>query len=108
MSRFAGKVAIITGASSGIGKAIAIRLATEGADVLIDYMGHPEGAQDTLDKVQAAGGKGIIFQCDITKPDEVQKMVDQAYSQLGGCDILVNNAGVEKHAPFLEATEGRL
>jgi glucose 1-dehydrogenase len=105
MSRFEGKVAIVTGASSGIGKAIAIRLATEGADVLIDYVGHPEGAQDTLDKVQAAGGKGIIYQCDITKPDEVKNMVDEAWSQLGGCDILVNNAGVEKRAPFLEVIE---
>jgi glucose 1-dehydrogenase len=105
MSRFAGKVALITGASSGIGKAIAIPLATEGAAVVIDYVGHPEGAQDTLDKVQAADGKGIIFQADITKTDEVQKMVDATYAQLGGCDILVNNAGVEKRAPFLEATE---
>jgi len=105
MSRLADKVAIVTGASSGIGKSIAIRLAAEGADVLIDYMGAPEGAQDTLEKVQAAGGKGIIFQADITKPDEVKNMVDAAWSQLSGCDILVNNAGVEKHAPFLEATE---
>ncbi len=105
MSRFMGKVAIVTGSSSGIGQAIAIRLGSEGASVVIDYLNHPEGAQDTKSKVESAGGKGIIVQADVTKTTEVQNMVEQAYSQLGGCDILVNNAGVEKHAPFLEASE---
>ena len=105
MSRFTGKVAIVTGSSSGIGQAIAVRLGSEGASVVIDYLSHPEGAQETRTKVESAGGKGIVVQADVTKTAEVQNMVEQAYSQLGGCDILVNNAGVEKHAPFLEATE---
>ncbi len=109
MSRFAGKVAIVTGASSGIGQGIAVRLASEGCAVVIDYMTHIEGAQATralmAKNANDGGGKSILVQCDVTKPDQVQNMVEQAYSQLGGCDILINNAGVERHAPFLEATE---
>jgi glucose 1-dehydrogenase len=105
MSRFAGKVAIVTGSSSGIGQAIAIRLGSEGASVVIDYRGHVEGAEETKAKVEAGGGKGIIVKADVTSLTDTQNLVDQAYAQLGSCDILVNNAGVEKHAPFLEATE---
>ena len=109
MPRFQGKVAIVTGSSSGIGQAIAVRLASEGCSVVIDYRSHIEGAQATQAKMQqnagAGGGKSILVECDVTKPDQVQNMVEQAYSQFGGCDILVNNAGVERHAPFLEATE---
>ena len=105
MGRFEGKVAIVTGSGSGIGKAIAIKFASEGCAVVIDFNSHPDGAQDTKTKVEAAGGKGLVVQADVTKPADVANLVEQAYSQLGGCDILVNNAGVEKHAPFLEASE---
>lgn len=105
MGRFDGKIALVTGAGSGIGKAIAIRLGSEGATVVVDYLGHPEEADDTKAKVEAAGGKAITVQADITKPEDIQKLIDATYSQLGGCDILVNNAGVERHAPFLQATE---
>ncbi len=105
MSRFAGKVAIVTGSSSGIGQAIALRLGSEGASVVVDYLTHPDGANETKSKIEASGSKAIIVQADITKTEEVQKMVEKAYAELGGCDILVNNAGVEKHAPFWEATE---
>ena len=104
-ARFEGKVAIVTGSSSGIGQEIARRLGSEGCSVVIDYLTHPGGANDTKAKIEAAGSKAIIVQADITKPADVQNIVDQAYTQLGGCDILVNNAGVERHAPFLEATE---
>ena len=103
--RLAGKVAIITGSSSGIGQAIAIRFAQEGADVVIDYRGHPEGAQDTLKAVQKAGTRGITVQADVSKVADTQHLVDQAYSELGGCHILVNNAGIEKGADFWEVTE---
>ena len=88
-----------------IGEGIAIKLASEGCAVVIDFLSHPETAQAVRSKIEDAGGKGIIVQADVTKPDEVQNLVEQAYTQLGGCDILVNNAGVEKHAPFLEASE---
>lgn len=105
MSRFTGKVAIVTGSSSGIGQSIAIRLGSEGASVVVDYNSHPEGADETKSKIEAAGGKAITIQADVTKPTDVQNMVEQAWQQFGSCDILVNNAGVERHAPFWEATE---
>ena len=105
MARFDNMVALVSGSGSGIGQAIAVRLASEGAAVVIDYLNHVEGANETLSQVQKAGGKGIIVQADITKTADVQNLVEQAYSQLGSCDVLVNNAGVEKNAPFLEATE---
>ncbi len=104
-ARFEGKVAIVTGSSSGIGQAIAIRLGSEGASVVVDFRTHQDAANETRSKIEAAGGKAITVSADITKPADVQNLVEQAWSQLGGCDILVNNAGVEKHAPFWEATE---
>ena len=104
-ARFAGKVAIVTGSSSGIGQSIAIRLASEGAAIVVDFHSHPDGANDTRAKIEAAGSKAITVQADVSKLADVQNLVDQAYAQLGGCDILVNNAGVEKNAPFTDVTE---
>ncbi|ADW68420.1 SDR family NAD(P)-dependent oxidoreductase [Granulicella tundricola] len=105
-ARFTGKVAIVTGSSSGIGQSIAVRLASEGASVVIDYHSNPEGAEETQKKIAAAGGgKTITVKADVTIMDDVKNLVEQAWQQLGSCDILVNNAGVEKHAPFWEATE---
>jgi len=103
--RLKGKVAIVTGSSSGIGQSIAVRYAQEGASIVVDYRSHPEGADDTKKQVEAAGSKAITVQADVSKLADTQNLVDQAWSQLGGCDILVNNAGVEKNAPFLEVTE---
>ena len=103
--RLAGKVAIVTGSGSGIGKAIAIRLASEGATVVVDYRNRPEQAMDTKTKAEAAGGKAITVQSDVTKMADTQNIVDQAYLQLGRCDILVNNAGIEKRADFWDVTE---
>ena len=105
MPRFTGKVAIVTGSSSGIGQSIAIRLGSEGASVVVDYNSHPEGANDTKAKIESAGGKAITVQADVTKIPDVQNLVEQAYTQLGGCDILVNNAGVERGAPFQDVPE---
>jgi len=104
-TRLQGKVAIVTGSSSGIGQSIAIRLASEGADVVVDYRSHPEGAADTVAKIEAAGAKAITVQADVSKLIDTQNLVDQAYAQLGRCDILINNAGVEKNAPFWDVTE---
>ena len=104
-NRLAGKVAIITGASSGIGQAIAIRFAFEGASVVVDYVGHPDGANATKAQIEAAGGKAIILQGDVSKLADTQSLIDQTYAQLGRCDILVNNAGIEKSAPFWDVTE---
>ncbi|MGI4827480.1 MAG: SDR family NAD(P)-dependent oxidoreductase [Janthinobacterium lividum] len=104
-SRFEGKVAIVTGASSGIGQSIAERLGSEGASVIIDYRNHIDAANAVKAKIEAAGGKAAAVSADVTIPEQVQNLVEEAYKQFGGCDILVNNAGVERHAPFWEATE---
>ena len=103
--RFAGKIAIVTGSSSGIGQAIAIRLGSEGASVVVDFLSHPEAANETKAKIEAAGGKAITLHADVSKLGDVQNLVEQAWAQLGGCDILVNNAGVERGAPFQNVTE---
>jgi glucose 1-dehydrogenase len=103
--RLAGKVAIITGSGSGIGQSIAIRFASEGATVVVDYRNHIEQAQETKSKAEAAGGKAILVQADVSILTDTQNLVDQAYKQLGHCDILVNNAGIEIESPFWEVTE---
>ena len=104
-SRFAGKVAIVTGSSSGLGQAIAIRLGSEGASVVVDYRSKIDAANETKSKIEAAGGKAILVSADVTRLGDVQNLVEQAWTQLGGCDILVNNAGVEHNAPFWQVTE---
>jgi glucose 1-dehydrogenase len=99
------KVAIVTGSGSGIGQSIAIRFASEGATVVVDYRNHIDQAQETKSKAEAAGGKAILVQADVSVLADTQNLVDQAYKQLGRCDILVNNAGIEIEAPFWEVTE---
>jgi glucose 1-dehydrogenase len=103
--RLSGKVAIVTGSGSGIGQAIAIRFASEGASVVVDYRNHIEEANKTKSSAEAAGGKAILVQADVSKLSDTQNLVDQAYQQLGRCDILVNNAGIEKEAAFWDVTE---
>ena len=105
MPSLQGKVAIVTGSSSGIGQAIAIRLASEGATVVVDYRGKIEGANETKAKAEAAGGKAILIQADVSKLADVQNLIDQSWQQLGHCEILVNNAGIEKEADFWDVTE---
>jgi glucose 1-dehydrogenase len=105
MLGLAGKVAVVTGSSSGIGQSIAIRLASEGAAVVVDFRSHPEGAQETLNKIAAVGGKAISVQADVSKIADTQNLIDQAWQQLGGCDILVNNAGIEKGSDFWDTPE---
>jgi glucose 1-dehydrogenase len=103
--RLAGKVAIVTGSGSGIGQSIAIRFASEGATVVVDYRNHIDQAQDTKARAEAAGGKAILVQADVSILTDTQNLVDQAYQQLSRCDILVNNAGIEIESPFWEVTE---
>jgi glucose 1-dehydrogenase len=103
--RLAGKIAIVSGSSSGIGQAIALRFASEGADVVIDVRDHPEGAEDTRARAASFGVRAIIVEADVSKIADTDTLVEQTWSQLGGCDVLVNNAGIEKRAPFLEVTE---
>ncbi|WP_019500372.1 glucose 1-dehydrogenase [Pseudanabaena sp. PCC 6802] len=113
--RLDGKVALVTGSSQGIGQGIAIRLAAEGASVIINYRSHPEGAEETLAKVEASGGKCYMAQCpknpgyaikaDTGMVEDVQRLVMESVEHFGKLDILVNNAGIEKHAPFWDVTE---
>ena len=105
MPNLQGKVAVVTGSGSGIGKAIAVRLAQQGANLVIDYRDHIEEAQDTIDKIHAASGQAVMVQADITSLTDCTNLIAQAWQQLGSCDILVNNAGIEKGADFCDVTE---
>ena len=98
--RLEGKVAVVTGSGSGIGQAIAERLAQEGANLVVDYRDHIDQAQATVQKIESAGGKAVLVQADVTKLPDGVNLIEQAWQQLGSCDILVNNAGIEKGADF--------
>ena len=103
--RLEGKTALVTGSDQGIGKAIAIRFAQEGAKVVINYNRNAENAQQALTEVQAAGGEGFVIQADLSKISEAKRLVDESIAHYGTLDVLINNAGVEKRADFWEITE---
>jgi glucose 1-dehydrogenase len=113
--RLDGKVALVTGSSQGIGQGIVLRLAQAGADVVINYRSNPDGAQETLDKVNSIGGKCYLAECpnsqaytvqaDLGNVEMVRELIAESIGHFGKLDILVNNAGIEKHAPFWEVTE---
>ncbi|MGH7736921.1 MAG: SDR family oxidoreductase [Candidatus Tyrphobacter sp.] len=100
--RLTDKVAIVTGGDTGIGKAISIALAQDGAKVVIDYHGDKGPAQALLSEIEGFGGKATASPADISKPDEVDELVRTAVHTFGALDILVNNAGIEEKHPFLE------
>ncbi|MBS1815564.1 MAG: glucose 1-dehydrogenase [Acidobacteria bacterium] len=100
-----GKIAIVSGASSGIGQGIAVRLGRDGASVVVDYRHDKAGGDETIRQIQAAGGKALLVQADVSKLDDIQKLVDATWEKFGKADILVNNAGVEKGADFWEVSE---
>src|ERR1700752_1458233 len=100
-----GKKALVTGSNQGIGQAIALRLAEEGADLVIDYVTHPDTAEETVQSVLKLGRRAVAVQGDISKVADTQRMVQESVEALGGLDIFVNNAGVERRAPFWEVTE---
>lgn len=96
------KVAVITGAATGIGQAIAIAMSAEGANVVIDYVGAPDAANETVQKIKAAGGKVLAVAADVSQPDQVASLLSQTLTAFGRLDIFVNNAGIEKKMPFLD------
>jgi glucose 1-dehydrogenase len=103
--RLEGRKALVTGSSKGIGRGIAIRLAREGADVVINYNSDPKGAEEALAEVQAFGRRGALIRANLADVSDVRMLVEQSERELGGLDILVNNAGIEKHKPFQDVTE---
>jgi glucose 1-dehydrogenase len=105
MQRLAGKVAIVTGAGSGIGQGIAKRLGSEGAKVIVDYVGEPTGAKDTLQAIEQQGGEGEIVRADVTSTGDDRCLIDEAWKRFGAADILVNNAGVEHKSDFWDTSE---
>ncbi|MBI3961946.1 MAG: glucose 1-dehydrogenase [Deinococcus sp.] len=103
--RLAGKVAVVTGSGTGIGQALAARLAQEGAKVVVNYGPDPTGVEETLRLVQQAGSEGVICQADLRRLNEIPQLIQCAVSNFGRLDILVNNAAVPGWSPFLEVTE---
>jgi NAD(P)-dependent dehydrogenase (short-subunit alcohol dehydrogenase family) len=96
------KAAVVTGASKGIGQAIAIALAREGADVAINYRSDEEGAKATLAEVQRHGRRGLLVRADVSKQEECQRLIDEAIGAFGRLDVQVNNAAVAEIHPILE------
>jgi 3-oxoacyl-[acyl-carrier protein] reductase len=105
MAKLSGKVAVVTGASKGIGAAIAEELAQNGAAVIVNYASSASGAEAVVSKIKGAGGKAKAVRADVGKPAEAKQLIDAATSEFGRLDILVNNAGVYEFLPLDKITE---
>jgi 3-oxoacyl-[acyl-carrier protein] reductase len=100
MSSLAGKVAIVTGGSRGIGAAIATRLAADGATVAVNYANHQAEANDVVQKIMQAGGKGVAIQADVSKTEDVRLLFKEVAERFEGLDMLINNAGATHIRPM--------
>lgn len=100
-----GKTALVTGASRGIGRAIAIRLASEGAAVAINYAGNAKAAEEVKSIIEAAGGKAMLVQADVSSAESVDAMIKEVVEAFGGIDILVNNAGITRDGLLMRMKE---
>jgi len=103
--KLTGKVAVVTGASKGIGAAIARQLAEEGAAVVVNYSSSKEGADRVVDEISKRGGKAIAVKADVSKKQEIERLFAAAKDTFGQLDILVNNAGIYQFAPLEAVTE---
>jgi 3-oxoacyl-[acyl-carrier protein] reductase len=105
MSSLEGKVAVVTGASKGIGAAIARQLAGAGAAVIVNYDSSQDGADRVVKQITAAGGRAFAVQASVARESDVQRLFDEAEARFGRVDVLVNNAGVYAFAPLEEVSE---
>ena len=103
--RLQGKNALVTGSSKGIGRAIATRLARDGANVIVNYNSDPRGAEEAVQEIRAFGVRAEALQANLGSVSSVQGLLTASAAALGSLDILVNNAGIETHAPFWEVSE---
>jgi len=104
MSKLQGKVALVTGASKGIGAAIALELAAQGAAVAVNYSGSKAGAEKVVEQIKKDGGKAIAVQANVSDPDSIGPLINNVVKQLGPISILVNNAGIYEFAPLEAVT----
>ena len=105
MSKLTGKVAIVTGASKGIGAGIAKQLANEGASVVVNYSSSKEGADRVVAEITNSGGKAVAVQGDVSKASDVQHLFQETKKTFGTLDVLVNNAGIFQFDPLEAVTE---
>jgi 3-oxoacyl-[acyl-carrier protein] reductase len=103
--RLAGKVAVVTGASKGIGAGIALRLGDEGANVVVNYASSREGADKVVAEIKKGGGKAIAVQADVSKKSDIEKLFSETKKTFGAVDVLVNNAGIYEMTPLEEINE---
>ena len=101
----AGKSIVVTGGNSGIGESIVLAAAAEGANVVVDYVTHPEEATALIARVEAAGGHAIGVRADVSKAADLQAMIQAAVDTYGRLDVLINNAGIETRTSLLDTTE---
>jgi 3-oxoacyl-[acyl-carrier protein] reductase len=105
MSKLNGKVAVVTGASKGIGAAIAKALADEGASVVVNYSSAREGAERVVAQILAKGGRAVAVHADVSKAADIKRLFEETKKSFGQLDVLVNNAGVYAFASIEEVTE---
>src|SRR5580704_12236575 len=102
-----GKVAIVTGGNTGIGKAVVLALAEQGASVVIDYVSNPQATEDLERKIADLGEVATAVEADVSKVEDLQRMIDLALSAYGRLDVMVNNAGIETRTSVLDTTEAQ-
>ena len=103
-NNLAGQTALVTGANSGIGEAVALAFGEAGANVVINYVSKPEVAEGVAERIRQYGSQSMAIQADVSREDQVEAMFQQTISQFGTIDILVNNAGLQRDAPFENMT----